>query len=131
MVSKQLYYSTFHIPTVLPELPDNILNIGPQFFRVLAQRSDVRVQGLFERKSKVRVQPGQGGHLPGGPVVIVHNVLVPVGGVEWVVLLRAEPEQGVAVVDVNAEGIDGGDGRVDADVELVPIDYKTNKTAFK
>ena len=87
----------------------------------------MRVQGLLERKSKVRVQPGQGGHLPRRPVVIVNNVLVPVGGVEWVVLLRAEPEQGVAIVDVNAEGIDGGDGRVDADVELVPVNCKKNR----
>ena len=60
----------------------------------------------------------------------MYNVLVPVGGVEGIILLGAEPEQDIAVVDVNAEGVDGSDGRVNTDVELVAVNWEAKNIFF-
>ena len=49
-----------------------------------------------EREAHVRVDLGQRGDLPRGPVVLVHHVLVPLGRVERVVLLGAEAKEDVA-----------------------------------
>jgi len=79
------------------------------------------VQGFLEGEAKIRIQPGQRWNLPGRPVVVVNDVLVSIGRVKRVILLRAESEQGVAVVDVDPQRIDGGDHRVNADVKFVAV----------
>ena len=80
--------------------PYDIFNIAPELLWILSQRPDVGIKRLLESKSEVRVEPREGRDFPGWSVVVVHNVLVPVGGIEGVVLMWAEPEQCVAVVDV-------------------------------
>ena len=82
----------------------DVVDGSPQcLVRVPPHLADVRVQGLPEGESHVRVDPGQRGHLPGGAVVVVDHVLVAVGRVERLVLLGAEAEEDVT--------FRGGEGR--------------------
>ena len=66
--------------------------------------------------------------LPCRPVVIVNDVFVSVRRIERIIFLRAKPEQSVSVVDVDPQRIDGGDHRVDADVEFVTVDCGERKS---
>ena len=85
------------------------------------------VEGLLEGEAEIRKKSGQGRNLPGGPVVVVDDVLVAVLRIERVVLLRTKPEQRVSVVDIDPQRVDGRDHGVDTDVELVAVDCKERK----
>jgi len=102
--------------------PDDILDLVPKLLRVFSERPDVSVERLLEGEPEIRVESGQGGNFPGRSVVVVDNVLVTICRVERVILLRAKSEQGVPVVDVDPEGVDGGHHGVHADVEFVAVD---------
>ena len=110
-----------------PIEPDDILDFIPKLLRVFPQRPDVSVEGLLEGEAEIRKKSGEGRNLPGGPVVVVDDVLIAVLRIERVVLLRTKPEQRVSVVDVDPQRVDGRDHGVDTDVELVAVDCKERK----